>query len=120
MKIVMFCGVALVASLLSACATNSGVLPIGGGNYELTGTGATAFNSGVGVKGDLLKQANSYCSKLGKSMVLGQAETENAHMGSFANVNGSSSNRAGGSGSINGSYIHPGTKASADIIFHCE
>ncbi len=53
-------------------------------------------------------------------MVLGQAESENAHMGTVAMADGYANNGVGGSGSFNANYIHPGTKASADVVFHCE
>jgi hypothetical protein len=48
--------VAVSLATLAGCATNSGVVPIGNGNYEVTGSSATALASGGSQKMKLLKR----------------------------------------------------------------
>jgi hypothetical protein len=65
MKFVIF---GLVA-LLSACVSASEVQPIGNGRYMVTGRASGGLNAGKETT-QATKEANDYCAKLGKHMVL--------------------------------------------------
>ena len=61
---------ALLASLLviSGCASNSGVVPIGPDTFMVSRQAATGF-SGLGtLKADAFQEANQYCIRQGKSI----------------------------------------------------
>ncbi|MGB6450333.1 MAG: hypothetical protein WBE92_06245 [Steroidobacteraceae bacterium] len=124
---------------VAGCATTSPVVPIGNGNYEIAGSSATALSSGAAQKVRLLQVANQYCNATGKQMVLMDANDINGHVGSGAFANGSAraaeagasyheglfgqggSTYAGASSaSYNSGFIHPGQKASADVVFRCQ
>ncbi|WP_030129901.1 hypothetical protein [Pseudomonas sp. QTF5] len=57
--------VALLA--LSGCATNSGIVDLGGGNYVYEKEDAMAYN-GSSVKVEILKEAAAFCKKQGKAL----------------------------------------------------
>ena len=63
MKIVL-----LVALFLTACATNSGVIPDGKDAYILIVSGGHRFTSSGDLKVDAYKDANSYCKALDKQL----------------------------------------------------
>jgi hypothetical protein len=109
--------VSLVA--VAGCATNSGVVPIGNGNYEITGSSATALASGGGQKMKLLKTANQYCANQGKQANLVSADSSNGRVGSAAWANGSAY-APGAGATYNAQAVHPGQAATADVIFRCE
>jgi hypothetical protein len=55
--------------LLAACVSASQVQPIGNGRYMITGRASGGLNAGKETT-QAEADANSYCSKLGKHMVL--------------------------------------------------
>jgi hypothetical protein len=59
--------VALLA--LFGCATNSGIVDIGGGNFVYEKEDALAYN-GNSTKVEMLKEAAAFCSKKGKLMAV--------------------------------------------------
>ena len=112
--------------LLSACATNSGFIPIGNGKYEISGTSATVLSSGYGEQTTLLKMANKFCEDQGKEMVLKTSSDTSGKPGSSVSYNGYNNSqgdflgfRTSRQSASNYFAGHPGVKASADIIFHC-
>ncbi|MFL6603945.1 MAG: hypothetical protein ACJ8R9_21820 [Steroidobacteraceae bacterium] len=113
----VFSAVGLAA--LAGCATNSGVVPIGNGNYEITGSSATALPSGGSQKMKLLKTANQYCATQGKQVTLVNAQSTDGRVGSAASANGSAY-APGAGASFNAQAVHPGSAANADVIFRCE
>jgi hypothetical protein len=111
--------VAVSFAVLSGCATNSGVVPIGNGNYEISGSSATALASGGSQKMKLMKAANEYCRAQGKSATLLNAQSTDGRVGSAAWANGGA-NVSGSSATYNAEAVHPGKAANADVIFRCE
>jgi len=104
--------IALVALLsLSACAaTTQDVVSVGNGNYELAGTGRTAYSSGGTEKVKLLRVANTYCAKQNKQATLVQADTTDAHARPSL-LPGGILTRAG---------VLGGDHATADVVFQCQ
>jgi len=111
--------VAVSLATLAGCATNSGVVPIGNGNYEITGSSATAIASGGSQKMKLLKTANQYCGTQGKQATLVNASSTDGRVGSAAWANGSAY-APGAGASYSAQAVHPGQAANADVIFRCE
>lgn len=112
--------------LLSACATNSGFIPIGNGKYEISGTSATALSSGYGEQTNLLNMANKFCEDQGKEMVLITSSNTSGKPGSAVSYNGYNNSqgdflgfRTSRQSASNYFAGRPGVKASADIVFHC-
>jgi len=66
MRIVIFT-FALLA--LFGCATNSGIVDLGGGSYVYEKEDAWAYN-GSSTKVEILKEAAAFCAKQGKQMVV--------------------------------------------------
>ncbi|SRR6266480_2881633 len=69
---------ALVLGLLVValgCAS-TGIVPIGKDTYIVSRQSATGFESSVGVKGQVLKEANEFCAKQGLVMVLVSLNTK--------------------------------------------
>ena len=61
-------GILVVALFaLFGCATNSGIVDLGGGNYVYEKEDAMAYN-GSAVKVEILKEAAAFCTKQGKQM----------------------------------------------------
>lgn len=110
---------AVSLSILAGCATNSGVVPIGNGAYEITGSSATALSSGGSQKMKLLKTANQYCGQQGKQAILVDSESSNGRVGSEAFANGNAY-APGAAATYHAQAVHPGTAANADVIFRCE
>lgn len=54
---------------LAGCATNSGIVDLGGGNYVYEKENGMAYN-GNSVKVEILKEAAEFCKKQGKQMVV--------------------------------------------------
>jgi hypothetical protein len=106
-------------AILSGCATNSGVVPIGNGNYEITGSSATALTSGGSQKMKLMQAANQYCGQQGKTATLLSAQSTDGHVGAFASANGSAY-APGGGANYNATAVQPGQRANADVVFRCE
>lgn len=99
------------AILLSGCATTKDVIPIGNGNYEIAGSSVTALSSGGAEKVKLMRVASQYCTGFGKQMVLVGSRATDGQVGDSAFVESSDGV---------GSAVHAGTRATADVIFHCE
>ncbi|MDO8355466.1 MAG: hypothetical protein Q7U76_03640 [Nitrospirota bacterium] len=59
--------VALIPLALSGCATNSGIVDLGGGNYVYAKEDAWAYN-GNATKVEILKEAAAFCAKQEKQM----------------------------------------------------
>ena len=53
--------------LVAGCATNSGIVDLGGGNYVYAKEDAMAFN-GSATKVEILMEAAAFCQKQGKQM----------------------------------------------------
>ena len=60
------------ASLLAAAAAVScasgGPVPMGRDTYQLSGTGAWSWSSGAALKGDMFREADTFCRGQGKQM----------------------------------------------------
>lgn len=54
---------------LFGCATNSGIVDLGGGNYVYEKENAMAYN-GNSTKVEILKEAAAFCANQGKQMVV--------------------------------------------------
>ena len=54
--------------LISACATSSGVVPMGGDTYMISRSEKGFDTTGSRVKADALKEANEFCLSTGKVM----------------------------------------------------
>ena len=61
---------ALSATLLAGCATNSGVLSIGNNTYLITRQAATGFSGLGNLAPASIREANRYCDSRGKVMHL--------------------------------------------------
>ena len=58
----------LFAVLLTGCASNTGIVPMAGGEYMIANQASTGF-SGVGfIKADALKDAEEHCAGMGKKL----------------------------------------------------
>ncbi len=55
--------------LVSACSS-TGVIPVGGDSYMVSKQTATGFQSAVGIKGEILKEANEFCERKGLRMMV--------------------------------------------------
>ena len=84
----------LVFVVTAGCATTSPVVPIGHGQYEITGSSLTTFASGSSQRVKLIKVANDFCTKKNKEAVIDDGTADSGRYGS--------------------------NKASADVQFHCE
>lgn len=80
-KIVML----LAIAALSGCASDSGVTPMGHGNYMIAKQAATGFSGLGNLKTDSLRDADAFCTKQGKMLeVLDARENEGPFtMGKF-------------------------------------
>jgi hypothetical protein len=64
-----------LACFIAACAS-TGIMPIGKDTYMVSKQSATGFQSAVGVKGEVLAEANEFCAKQGLVMVLVSLNTK--------------------------------------------
>lgn len=60
---------------LSGCATNSGIVDLGGGNYVYAKEDAWAYN-GNATKVEILKEAATFCQKQGKQMTVQSSDAK--------------------------------------------
>jgi hypothetical protein len=60
---------AVMVTVIAGCVTASEVQPIGNGRYMITGRASGGLNAGKETT-QATKDANAYCAKLGKQMVL--------------------------------------------------
>lgn len=67
----------VLAALLGACASHSGVTPMGSGQYLLSKQAATGFTGAASLKAELLREADAHCSSKGQDLEVIQAQ-ENA------------------------------------------
>jgi hypothetical protein len=111
--------VAAVSLFMVGCATTSEVVPIGNGNYEIAGSSATALASGGSEKVKLIKVANKYCGGQGKQATLVNADATNGRVGSGAFASGNAY-APGAGATFNATAVHPGQRATADVVFRCE
>ena len=58
----------IAAILLSGCAANSGVVPIGQNTYMVSIQAATGLSGLGNLKADAINQAYQYCQEKGKDM----------------------------------------------------
>jgi hypothetical protein len=58
----------VIAALLSACASTSGVVPIGGDAYLISRSEKGVNTTGGRVKADAIKEANEFCSSAEKQV----------------------------------------------------
>ena len=83
-----FIAIVLVAILLSACASNSGVVQMGNNTYFISKQAATGFTGLGSLRGDAMRDAYSQCSKTGKSVEV--TNTDQSHppflLGNFPRV----------------------------------
>src|SRR5205807_8672583 len=56
----------LGSALLGACASNSGVVPIGPDTFMISRQAATGFTGSGNLKADALREAKQYCASLKK------------------------------------------------------
>lgn len=67
----------LCSILLTACAVNPGVSPLGSGKYHVSRQGATGASSIGVLQKETLKEAQEFCAKNGKDFeVLGQRQSK--------------------------------------------
>jgi hypothetical protein len=70
-----FITLCMVVVFITACAS-TGVLPIGNNKFMVSKQTATGFESAVGIKGDVLREANSYCVKSNKELEIISLKTK--------------------------------------------
>ena len=75
-RLALACVAAVLAVALAGCVASTGVVPIGKDTYMVSRQSATGFESAVGVKGQVLKEANEFCAKQGLVMVLVSLNTK--------------------------------------------
>ena len=68
---------ALTAVLIAGCATNSGIVDLGNGNYVYEKEDSMAYN-GNATKVEILKEASAFCSKQGKQMLVQSSSAKQA------------------------------------------
>lgn len=61
--------------ILVACATNSGIVPLGNGNYVYAKEDSWAYN-GNAVKVEMLKEASAFCAGQGKQLQVQSSEAK--------------------------------------------
>ena len=64
MKKLIFC----ITVGLIGCASNSGVVPMGGDTFFVSRQAATGFSGAASLKGEVLQEANQYCQLQRKAM----------------------------------------------------
>jgi len=65
----------LIPLALAGCATNSGIVDLGGGNYVYAKEDAWAYN-GNATKVEILKEASAFCKKQGKQMTVQSSDAK--------------------------------------------
>lgn len=63
----------VITTLLSACASTSGVVPIGGECFLISRSEKGVNTTGGHVKADAIKEANRYCNSVGKQLKIMKA-----------------------------------------------
>ncbi len=54
--------------MLTACASNTGIVPIGQDTYMVSRQAATGFSGSGSLKAEAFQEANAYCMGQGKSL----------------------------------------------------
>jgi|GEM_PF-3427688 len=67
----LFSGIALIAG----CATNSGIVDLGGGNYVYEKEDSMAYN-GNSIKVQILKEASAFCNSKGKQILVKSSDAK--------------------------------------------
>jgi len=87
LRATFLCPVALV--ILLGCASRTGVLPMGKDTYTLSvgvaGTGSVSGNN-TGAKQRALTEANQYCAKLGKQLLVNNISLNSTLAGSTSDL----------------------------------
>lgn len=80
--------IALVAVVVSACASNSGVVQMGNDTYFISKQAATGFTGLGSLRGDAMRDAYAQCSKSGKSVEVTNTDQSNPPylLGNFPRV----------------------------------
>ena len=78
-------GFALLALLLSACASSS-VVPIGRDTYMVADTGAWSWSSGAVIKTGLYQKADGYCRSEGKELMPVRSAQNDGSFSTFAHA----------------------------------
>jgi hypothetical protein len=80
--------VAIVAILLSACASNSGVVRMGNDTFFISKQAATGFTGLGSLRGDAMREAYAQCSQAGKSVEVTNTDQSNPPylLGNFPRV----------------------------------
>lgn len=77
----------LLPMLVAACATpNTGVVPIGNGNFMLSKMGGFTQYSGGEVKAELYREAAVFCGKSGKQVVPGPSTSSDAAVAKYSSA----------------------------------
>jgi hypothetical protein len=63
-------GAVAVSLALTSCASHTGVVPIGQGNYQIAKQAATGFPGLGNLKAEALEEGNQYCAQQGREFVL--------------------------------------------------
>ena len=61
---------ALLVAVLSGCASNTGVVPIGTGNYTIAKQQATGFPGLGNLRAEIIAEATAYCANRGAAFEL--------------------------------------------------
>lgn len=56
--------------LISGCASNSGVAPMGGDTFMVSRQAATGFSGTADLKAESLREANQYCTERRREMIV--------------------------------------------------
>jgi|GEM_PF-2331321 len=70
-------------ALLVACATSSGITPIGDGAFTASRQGGSAFTSPSELTAESMKDATQHCEKQGKSLQVMTTKERAAGVGQF-------------------------------------
>jgi hypothetical protein len=64
----------VIASVLTACASHTGVVPNGQGGYLIAKQAATGFPGLGNLKAEAMEEASQYCASQGREFVLTNAK----------------------------------------------
>lgn len=73
------------AAMLTACASPTGVVPIGSGIFMASKMGAMTYSGGQ-VKAELYKEAGEYCATSKKQVVPLASTSQDASLGTYASA----------------------------------
>ena len=65
----------IIASFVTACAYSSDVIKMGPNTYYVSGTAGSERGGEIGAKQVAIKEASSFCSKLGKQVSITKINT---------------------------------------------